>query len=57
MDKIYEPLYLGSAYYPEDWDVSEMPKDIAKMKELGMNVARMGEFAWAKMEPEDGSYR
>lgn len=56
MDKKYKPLYLGSAYYPEDWDVSEMPKDIAKMKEMGMNVARMAEFAWAKMEPEEGKF-
>lgn len=54
-EKIKE-LYLGAAYYPEDWDESEQEKDIAKMLEAGINVARMGEFAWSKMEPHPGEY-
>ncbi len=49
-------LYLGSDYYLEDWDASEIDKDILKMKEVGFNVARIAEFAWAKMEPADGVY-
>lgn len=52
MDKIY----LGAAYYPELWDESEVEKDIARCKELGVNCLRVGEFAWGKMEPKEGKY-
>ena len=51
-----KPPFLGVAYYPEDWDVSEIDKDIEKMLEVGINVARIGEFAWRKMEPKDGEF-
>ena len=30
--------FLGCAYYPEDWDESQIPYDIEKMKEAGINV-------------------
>ncbi len=48
--------FLGCAYYPEAWDESQMAYDIAKMKEAGITCARIGEFAWAKMEPTPGNY-
>lgn len=51
-----KPPFLGVAYYPEDWDVSEIDKDIEKMLSIGINVARIGEFAWHKMEPSDGEF-
>ncbi|MBR4910120.1 MAG: beta-galactosidase [Clostridia bacterium] len=51
-----KPPYLGAAYYPEDWDEREIDKDIEKMLAIGINVARIGEFAWRKMEPEDGVF-
>ena len=51
-----KPPFLGVAYYPEDWDVSEIDKDIEKMLSIGINVARIGEFAWRKMEPRDGEF-
>lgn len=47
---------LGAAYYPEDWDESEQESDIESMKKAGMNVMRIGEFAWHKMEPRDGEF-
>ncbi|WP_416151702.1 beta-galactosidase [Salipaludibacillus sp. HK11] len=47
-------LYHGAAYYPELWDEKVMEEDIKLMKEAGINVARMGEFAWHTMEPEEG---
>ena len=53
MDKT---IYLGAAYYPELWDESEVEKDIARCKELGVNCLRVGEFAWGKMEPKEGKY-
>ncbi|MCH5157634.1 MAG: beta-galactosidase [Clostridiales bacterium] len=49
-------LYFGAAYYPELWDKSEIDEDIKRCKELGLNVLRVGEFAWGKMEPREGEY-
>lgn len=47
-------LYHGAAYYPELWDEKVMEQDIQLMKETGINVARIGEFAWSRLEPEEG---
>ena len=49
-------LYYGAAYYPEDWPEENIDQDIEMMKEAGVNVVRMAEFAWFKMEPEEGKY-
>ncbi|WP_078546756.1 beta-galactosidase [Litchfieldia alkalitelluris] len=46
-------LYHGVAYYPELWDEAVIDQDIKLMKETGINVVRIGEFAWATMEPEE----
>jgi beta-galactosidase len=48
-------LYYGAAYYPELWSKEVMAEDIKAMKEVGINVVRMAEFAWASMEPEEGN--
>ena len=50
------PPYLGAAYYPEDWPETEIDYDIAMMKKVGITAARIGEFAWKKMEPAPGQY-
>lgn len=50
------PPYLGVAYYPEDWPDDEIDYDISMMKKAGITVARIGEFAWKKMEPYPGQY-
>jgi len=47
-------LYHGAAYYPELWPEEQIPSDLAEMKKLGINVVRIGEFAWSKMEPDEG---
>ena len=49
-------LYYGASYYPETWPAEEVPKDIALMQDLHMNVVRMAEFSWSKMEPEEGKF-
>jgi len=49
-------VYMGVAYYPEDWDVSEIVSDIEKMHSIGINTVRIGEFAWKKDEPFEGEY-
>lgn len=56
MEKRNKPPFLGAAYYPEDWDESEIENDIAKMLETGISVVRIGEFAWKKMEPREGHF-
>ena len=55
MEVIMQNLYHGAAFYPELWDEEIIEQDIKLMKETGINVARIGEFAWAKMEPEEDS--
>jgi len=51
-----QPPYYGAAYYPEDWPLEQIDDDIALMKDAGMNVMRVGEFAWSRMEPREGEY-
>lgn len=48
--------YYGAAYYPEDWPLEQIDQDIALMKDAGLNVMRVGEFAWSRMEPVEGQY-
>lgn len=55
-EKIMDKILVGAAYYPEMWDESEVEKDIVRMKEAGVNCVRVGEFAWGKMEPEEGVF-
>ena len=48
--------FLGCAYYPEDWDDDQLAYDVGMMKRAGLTCARVGEFAWRKMEPSPGRY-
>ena len=56
ISEIVRPPYLGVAYYPEDWPRAQIDSDIAMMQKAGINVARIAEFAWHRMEPRDGEY-
>ncbi|WNR42900.1 beta-galactosidase [Paenibacillus roseipurpureus] len=49
-------MYFGVDYYPEHWPKERWPQDAKMMKEAHINVVRLAEFAWAKMEPEEGRY-
>ena len=51
-----KPPFLGVAYYPEDWDESELDHDIEKMHHLGIDTVRIAEFAWHRMEPHPGVF-
>jgi beta-galactosidase len=48
--------YFGVDYYPEHWPEERWPVDARLMAEAGMNVVRLAEFAWSKMEPSDGNF-
>ncbi len=47
---------LGVAYYPEQWPRERWPIDAALMSEAGLKIARVGEFAWAHIEPAAGRF-
>ncbi|WP_117238256.1 beta-galactosidase [Thermus sediminis] len=45
---------LGVCYYPEHWPKVHWKEDARRMRELGLSYVRLGEFAWALLEPEPG---
>lgn len=49
-------MYFGADYYPEHWPREDWEPHAKLMKEAHFNVVRIAEFAWAKMEPEEGKY-
>ncbi|OCT12958.1 hypothetical protein A8709_21795 [Paenibacillus pectinilyticus] len=49
-------MYFGVDYYPEHWPEERWTLDARMMREAGMNIVRLAEFAWVKMEPELGVY-
>jgi len=49
-------LHLGAAFYPEHWPEERWPEDIHLMREAGLTVVRMGEFAWSSLEPSSGEF-
>ena len=61
-DLNFPTVLYGAAYYNEympgdDADhVARLVKDVALMKDAGLNVVRMGEFTWSLWEPEDGRF-
>jgi len=51
-----ERLWLGSAWYPEQWPEERWAEDLRLMHAHGANVVRIGEYAWSRLEPEEGKY-
>ncbi len=49
-------MYFGVDYYPEHWDEARWPTDLQMMKQLNFNMVRVAEFAWSRLEPEEGKY-
>jgi beta-galactosidase len=45
---------LGVAYYPEQWPRERWELDAELMAEAGLSIVRLGEFAWARLEPSRG---
>lgn len=50
------PFTLGVDCYPEQWPEQRWPEDAQLMAEAGFNVVRLAEFAWSKMQPQEGHY-
>ncbi len=49
-------FHYGVAYYPEHWTAAEREQDAVRMRDAGITVVRMGEFAWDVWEPAPGRY-
>lgn len=47
---------LGVCYYPEHWSKTIWADDARRMRDMGINFVRIGEFAWSRMEPKRGAY-
>ena len=60
-------MFFGVDYYPEHWvwpyagsaaePESRWKRDVELMVQAGVNVVRMGEFAWGLYEPDEGQYQ
>lgn len=55
-EELFDKFYYGACMYPEVWDKETMEIDVKHMKKLKMNFARIGEFVWSSLEPEEGVY-
>ena len=53
---IFDRFWYGVCYYPEHWDEAIRANDAARMAKAGINVVRMGEFAWDMMEAQEGHF-
>lgn len=48
---------LGVCYYPEHWPEQFWARDAQMMRDMGLSLVRIGEFAWERIEPSPGQYR
>lgn len=47
---------FGGDYNPEQWPEEVWAEDVALMQRAGVNVATVGVFSWALLEPTEGVY-
>ncbi len=49
-------IAYGGDYNPEQWPEEVWPEDVRLMQEAGVDLATVGVFAWARIEPRPGEY-
>ncbi|MHB1975005.1 MAG: beta-galactosidase, partial [Acidimicrobiales bacterium] len=49
-------IRYGGDYNPEQWPAEVWRDDVRLMVEAGVNLATVGVFSWAQLEPEEGRY-
>ena len=49
-------MRIGVDYYPEHWDKALWEQDADLMRKTGVKVVRLAEFAWCRLEPQEGVY-
>jgi beta-galactosidase len=50
-------FYFGLDYYPEQWPEERWAIDVQLMHEAAVNVVRLAEFAWSRLEPTEGLFQ
>lgn len=55
-DVDFSTILYGAAYYHEYEPYERLDQDVRMMKDVGLNVVRMGESTWSLWEPEDGQF-
>jgi beta-galactosidase len=58
MEKILrgDNITLGVCCYSEHWEQGLWKEDLLRLKQNGIAVVRIGEFAWNKNEPAEGNF-
>ena len=49
-------ILLGAAWYPEQWPEARWAEDLKLMQAAHIHMVRVGEFAWSRLEPQEGQY-
>lgn len=49
-------MRFGVCYYPEHWPEERWAADARWLKQIGISIVRLAEFAWSRMEPEEGRF-
>ncbi|MEM6391520.1 MAG: beta-galactosidase [Planctomycetota bacterium] len=49
-------MRIGTSYYPEFCPPQDWDQDLAQMRDAGVDVARVLDFAWSVIEPREGEY-
>ena len=49
-------MKFGVCFYPEHWPEDRWETDALMMAKTGIEIVRVAEFAWAKLEPEAGRF-
>lgn len=50
-------MKIGVDYYPEHWERDLWKADADLMKKTGVQIVRLGEFAWSRFEPEENVFQ
>jgi beta-galactosidase len=51
-----DALLVGTDWYPEQWPESRRETDLQMMEAAHLQVVRLAEFAWSRMEPSEAQY-
>ncbi len=50
------PIYYGGDYNPEQWPEEIWHEDVRLMRRAGVNIATVGVFSWARIQPDEGVF-
>lgn len=53
---MWTDMTMAVCYYPEHWKKELWPQDLDRMLAAGISAIRIAEFAWNKVEPEEGKF-